>query len=225
MSQLRASGRLWASVIIAIIAAVLVTVLGIVITHTSALTAAELPYLESLDLQRTPAANALALMINDGFGPWGAAAFGAVAAVLTALVVGSWWAGVRFAILIAVPWLAVTLIKLIVERPRPDMSAMINVIVPQPSSTSFPSGHTAFATALGCAAVVTVLRYVRSRALIILTIVGAVALALVTAWSRMYLGVHQPSDVAASMLFVPLVSWATAEVTARWEQRRAQISA
>ena len=48
----------------------------------------------------------------------------------------------------------------------------------------------------------------------------AAALALVAAWSRMYLGVHQPTDVGTSMVLVPMVSWATAGVIATLRERR-----
>lgn len=218
------SVRVWVPVICAALVFGIVAAAGVWITAEPRITAAELVVLEGFDLRHTPQADALALMINDGFGPVGAVIVGIVAAVLAGLTLMSWRAGVTFAILIAVPWLAVTLVKIIVERPRPDAGALLNVLVTTPTSTSFPSGHTAFAAALGCAVIFTIARHVRGRVTLVAVILAAIALAVVTAWSRMYLGVHQPTDVAASIVLVPVVSWATAAVIGRISARSSAIA-
>lgn len=191
---------------------VIVVLAGMALTASPGVAAAELRLLEYFDLRHSAAADVVALAINVGIGPVGAAIVAVVAVIMVGLVLRSWREAARFAVLIAVPWLATALVKLIVARPRPDMAAFVDALVPLPNSTSFPSGHTAFATALGCAVVITVARHAKHRRTVWPVLVAATAFAVLTAWSRMYLGVHQPTDVTASFLFVPVVSWATERV-------------
>ncbi len=92
------------------------------------------------------------------------------------------------------------IIKPMVARPRPDgrapASSLVAAVTSRTQGYSFPSGHAASAAAgavgLGC-----MLR--RRRAWVW-------ALALLIAASRVYLGVHYPSDVAAGFL----IGWAVA---------------
>lgn len=84
----------------------------------------------------------------------------------------------------------------IVDRNRPDVAQLDAA----PPTSSFPSGHTAasWTLYLGLAVVVTSLvRGARVRALVW---VAAVALPLLVAGSRLYRGMHFPSDVIAGAL-------------------------
>jgi len=76
--------------------------------------------------------------------------------------------------------------KLLVRRPRPS-SRERPTLIRTPRSTSFPSGHTAaaFAFVAGASAELPVL------APVLIPLAGTVA------YSRVYTGVHYPSDVAA----------------------------
>jgi undecaprenyl-diphosphatase len=97
-------------------------------------------------------------------------------------------------------------LKLIVDRPRPDYQ----IIEPFASGLSFPSGHSLLAVILGGLLVYLVGQWVRPvlprRAIqvgLILVVAGMGA-------SRVYLGVHWPSDVIGSyvlgvLAFVGLV--------------------
>ena len=85
-------------------------------------------------------------------------------------------------------------LKLLVDRPRPDYQ----IIEPFASGLSFPSGHSLLAVILGGVLVYLVGQWVRPilprRAIqvgLVLVVVGMGA-------SRVYLGVHWPSDVIGS---------------------------
>lgn len=92
-----------------------------------------------------------------------------------------------------------SLIKLAFDAPRPGM---IQSVV-ETTGTSFPSGHSAGAMALfGALALMT-----RSRILIL----ACVAMILGTGMSRVWLGVHWPSDVfggwAVGLMWLAILAW------------------
>jgi undecaprenyl-diphosphatase len=93
-------------------------------------------------------------------------------------------------------WVASEFFKIIVARQRPNAALLFDPLAPETGSDSFPSGHVSFAVALGFA----VYFLARGTRWAKVTAVGAAAMALVVAWSRLYIGVHYPTDVAASFL-------------------------
>jgi undecaprenyl-diphosphatase len=115
-------------------------------------------------------------------------------------------------------WILTVLLKELFDRPRPDL-------VPHGSyvyQASFPSGHAmssaAFYLTLGVLlARLHVRRYIQSY-----FVVSALIITMIVGVSRVYLGVHWPSDV--------LAGWALGSVWAilcwmatRWLQRRGQV--
>ena len=91
---------------------------------------------------------------------------------------------------------------------RPDLS----LLVPPPGDASFPSGHTAAAFA-----VVFALRASGSPLW-----KPALALAIVTAFSRLYLYVHWPTDVLGGMLLGAAAGWAGAKIGETLLRKRKQ---
>lgn len=132
----------------------------------------------------------------------GVTTFGGVTGVTlltTVLVIALWWRGRSdSAVVAAVLVLGGTglnsIVKSLVGRERPPLS---DALVAQPASTSFPSGHTmaslCFAAALWYVSTVTGVSP-RWR-LAVRTL--CVAYVFSVAVSRVYLGMHWPSDVLA----------------------------
>jgi len=85
------------------------------------------------------------------------------------------------------------LIKLAVDRHRP----IDHPLVPEPTSSSFPSGHAA--TSFACAA--TLATYVSRRGAVVLYLLAAAI-----AYSRVYVGVHYGLDVLAGAALGLLVA-------------------
>ncbi|WP_373891678.1 phosphatase PAP2 family protein [Weissella confusa] len=87
------------------------------------------------------------------------------------------------------------IIKTIVQRPRPTVDRLI----PE-SGFSFPSGHSVNAVAFYGALLVLAFFYLRRRwlkAIVMLVLAAEIVLLPI---SRVYLGVHYPSDVTAGLL-------------------------
>ena len=141
-----------------------------------------------------------ALMLVATWAGFGAVVWFALAAVAL------YWPRHRAAGVRAVLLLAVTLgmnnlvVKPVVDRPRPFSASLVAarvIQVPAPTTTSFPSGHAATAVA-GTMALARVWPAARW---------AMAGLAALIAFSRIYVGVHYPTDVVAGALLGAACAW------------------
>jgi len=164
--------------------------------------------------------------------PWFEAAVGDVTAlggyaVLTLLVAGVVFyllsAGRRgTALLVAGSVISGTimtsLLKLGFDRPRPDLVAHLS----HAQNSSFPSGHATVSAIAYLTLGVLLARAHARRRIKVLVMTYAVSLTLLIGASRVYLGVHWPTDVLAGWALG--AAWAAAWwLLAWWLQRRGRI--
>lgn len=130
----------------------------------------------------------------------------------------------RYALLVAASavgtelWM--TLLKRAYERPRPTVVTHLD----PPGGLSFPSGHSMIAVALYLTLAVLIARALPHRRLRVFTVAVGATLALVIGASRVYLGVHYPTDVLAGWTIG--LAWAlTCGLVARWLGGRGRVEA
>lgn len=120
--------------------------------------------------------------------------------------------GVVLALALAIDGLCCNiLLKPLIARARPcDVNAAVELLIARPRDWSFPSGHTAasFAAAGALAAEKSALRG------------PALAAAALIAFSRLYLYVHWPSDVAAGAALGAILGFGASRLT-RWVEENA----
>jgi undecaprenyl-diphosphatase len=120
---------------------------------------------------------------------------GAVALAL-GVAIGPWRHGVIAAFVVGLASLGNSLIKAAVARQRPDI---IEAIVSEPGY-SFPSGHSALGMVGWGVLAVLVSRTRLPRVVRVAAITGMAVLVLLIGVSRVYLGVHYPTDVIAGWI-------------------------
>ena len=183
-------------VVLVIVVVILVIVAGIALTHSTSVTAAETHLLAQIAASRVGALVSVSLALNWLFSPPIALIVGVVATAGVFAVTRSWVTVLHFVLLVLVTWLSSEVVKVLVHRPRPA-AKLADTLVPNPDPDSYPSGHVCFAVALGLAFFVLT---IRSRVRVIVAVL-AILLALVTAGTRIYLGIHYPTDALASLVF------------------------
>jgi undecaprenyl-diphosphatase len=136
-----------------------------------------------------------AVMHLSGLGSGAVTALVSLVAVTFLCLAGRW----RYAALVvaaAVGTLVVMMVlKGIYDRPRPP--ATLVTAIDRPGDESFPSGHSMISTALYLTLATMIARALPTRRLRIFTIAVGAFLALMIGTSRLYLGVHYPTDVLA----------------------------
>jgi len=173
-----------------------VVALGSAAQLTPGFSAAEFGVDQDLSQHHAAALTAVAMALNLVFGPVAGLALLGAAALYIWLFRGGVVKALAFGLVAASGWVASEFFKIIVARQRPSPALLFDPLSPETGSNSFPSGHVSFAVALGFA----LYFLARGTRWAKVTAVGAAAMALVVAWSRLYIGVHYPTDVAASFL-------------------------
>ncbi|BDZ51130.1 phosphatase PAP2 family protein [Frondihabitans sucicola] len=181
---------------------VIVVAFGLVLAKTTVVTRGELDVDRAFSLVHAAPLTSVALAINWLFSPL-------QAVILTIVIAGIVvWRTVRlvpaavFATVVALGWLSSAVLKAVVHRARPDVHALAHPFLPTPLDFSYPSGHTVFATSLAVGLFLLARGTHWRRWALVLGIACAVLVAL----SRVYLGVHYPSDVLASLIWAPCVA-------------------
>jgi undecaprenyl-diphosphatase len=168
--------------------------------------------LESIDKQillfiadkiRTPALNSIAVDITALGSPVLISTFTIIG--LVSLFVKKDRIGALFLalnVIGATLWMA--FLKNYIGRERPNIIPHLIEI----SDRSYPSGHSLVSTATYFAIAFLVCRHIVSKKLIAVVLTSTATIVLFIAFSRLYLGVHYPSDVLSGLLFG--ISWVLA---------------
>ncbi len=173
-----------------------VVALGLTAQLTPGYSATELGVDQDLSQHHVAVLTAVAMALSVVFGPVAGLSLIGAAALYIWLFRGGLVKAVAFGLVATSGWVASEFFKIIVARQRPNPALLFDPLAPETGSDSFPSGHVSFAVALGFA----LYFLARGTRWAKITAVGAAVLALVVAWSRLYIGVHYPTDVAA---FIP----------------------
>ncbi len=163
--------------------------------------------LNLLQIFRSPRFSQTMLFITY-LGGWPAILAGSIAAGLFLAVLRRWRYLVGFIAAVLGGELFVYGMKMLFRRPRPPL---INALTPE-TGYSFPSGHVFVAIVFYGLLAYFVWRGTRRRAVRALAIAAGLFAVVLIGFSRLYLGVHWPSDVLASL--AAGAAWLTAVITA-----------
>lgn len=160
--------------------------------------------LEAIAANRSPTWTSIAQVVSD------AGSFALLAPLAVAFVLLRRWKrpadDIALVVIAAGSAALPSVVKLIVARPRPTIEQLTHLI-----SRSFPSEHTTQAAAIYLTIAI-LLSNGLNRGWRALVIVLALLIALAVAWSRVYLGVHYPTDVIAGLL----LGWTWALLVFHW---------
>lgn len=172
-----------------------VLVLAVAVRSNGWLTGADTAVAQWFVDHRSATLDQLAIAVTTAGGPAETAALGLVVAVILVWRTKRYGPALVLLATVATASIACTLLKLIVARERPPQSIQMML----ETDPSFPSGHvTGTASLLLMLALIAGTR--RPRAVRMLLLGIAIALAVIVACTRMYLGVHWLTDVGAGAL-------------------------
>ncbi|WP_255769781.1 phosphatase PAP2 family protein [Pseudarthrobacter sulfonivorans] len=186
--------RLW--VLWGILLAAAVVVLGVTVAVVPGISTDELAVDQNLSQHHSAPLTGVAMALNLLFGPVAGVLLIAAVALVLLLVRRAPVNAVAFGLVAVSGWVASEFFKILVARQRPDSTLLFDPLAPENGADSFPSGHVTFAVTVAFA-VYFLARGTRGAKFA--AIAGVVVVALV-AWSRLYIGVHYPSDVVGSLL-------------------------
>lgn len=172
-----------------------VLVLAVAVHSNGALTGADAPVAQWFVDHRSSTLDHLAIAITTAGGPPETAALGILVAVVLIWRTKRYGPAVVLLATVAAASILCTALKLIVGRERPPLSMQLML----ETDHSFPSGHVTGSGAL--LLMIALIVSARRPAVVRVLLLGiALALTVVVACTRMYLGVHWLTDVCAGAL-------------------------
>ena len=172
----------------------LVVALGFSARFIPGYASSELVLDQELSRNHEGSLNAVAMALNELFGPLGGAIMLAAICLFLLIVRRSPVNALAFGSVSAFGWLSAQLIKVIVERPRPNPALLADPLAPETGFDSFPSGHVCLAVGMAFA-IYFLARETRWKRL---SFACGIAMVVIVALSRLYVGVHYPTDVVAA---------------------------
>jgi len=174
------------------------TAIGLVLTHVLAsgpIGHADAHVNHWLANHRTAGLNRLTFFLSRSADTLGAIGIAVVIAIGFALK--RYWRAIRVLFLgLSLELLAFLAINGAVGRPRPRVPRLGGT----PSTSSFPSGHTAATVVIYLTLALVVSSTARNQAARVVAWLGAVVMPLAVAFARVYRGMHAPLDTAAGVL-------------------------
>lgn len=172
--------------------------LGLLLTHVllpAGLANEDATWVRWFVPERTPSLNEVTRFGSDLGSSAVVLAVSAITGVVLAL--GRYWRQLAFLFFaLTLEFGLFILTTLIIDRHRPTVPRLDGA----PPTSSFPSGHTASALTLYVGLAIVASTLVRSALQRVLVWMAAVLLPIVVGISRVYRGMHFPTDVAASVL-------------------------
>lgn len=191
--QLALSQGAWAAFLLLLVAVVSQVASEISIGNASiqAWDESVLVYIQSI---RTPFWNLMMLDISALGGLANTVLFGVIATVLF-IIAKDYWAAIHYFITVAGGYGISILIKGMLERPRPSV---VDQLV-RAGGYSYPSGHAVTIAAGYVTLGLLASRYFRSWGRRLMVIYCVAIIVSLVGFSRLYLGVHYPSDVLSGI--------------------------
>lgn len=191
-----------------------VLVIGFTAMNTPGFSRTEFTVDQELSRTHDGILTALAMAINVVFSPVGGVVMIAAVCLVLLLAKKSLPNALAFGGVAMAGWMSSQVFKMIVDRPRPDPSLLLDPLAPETGFNSFPSGHVALAVGLGWAFffLLRTTRWGKVAAW------AGIVVPVIVAWSRLYIGVHYPTDVMASFLAATAAVFLFAGLWNRWHQ-------
>lgn len=184
---------LGASSVIALLAVVVVLLGGVFLQESSV----DFDAVRALNMLHVGAVAAVTNTVYAVFGPLGAIVLTVAATALIWVTRRDVRPAAAFAAVIAGTWLPSAVVKVLVERHRPELELLPHPFTPAQVDASYPSGHSVFIVA----AAVAICSLAAGTRLALVTRVLAPIVVVVVLLSLLVDGVHYPTDVLASVVW------------------------